>query len=180
MDHFNKSSYNAPSIGCVTTVMKIMYYEDHIKMAERRTCLSVLLFLLHPLVIKAKFGANKHSDTVGRKSRYQADVLCSITRHDASDWNGFCWCYERDKGWRRHIGFGAGRAFRIKDEGKISISFALAMLLCCYVVVVIFVQILDLVTSDTPAEYVRKQSKVTKKESVVTFVRYGFIQKARV
>ena len=100
-------------------------------MAERQMCLSVPLFLLHPLVIKAKFCANKHSDTVGRKSRYQADVLCSITCYDASDWNGFCWCYALNKGWRRHIGFGAGRAFRIKHEVKIPISFALAMLLLC-------------------------------------------------
>ena len=52
-------------------------------------------------------------------------------------------------------------------------------LLCCYCVV-IFVQILDLATSDTPSEYVRKQLKVTNKEPVVTFVKYGFIQEARV
>ena len=50
--------------------------------------------------------------------------------------------------------------------------------LLCYYCVEMFVQVLDLTTSDTPAEYVRKQSKVTNKESVVTFVKYGFIQEA--
>ena len=100
-------------------------------------------------------------------------LMFCVVLHTMMDWNGFCWCYARDKGWRHHIGFGAGRAFRIKHEVKTPISFALAMLLLCG----------DICPNPRPrniryAEYVRKQSKVTNKESVVTFVKYGFIQEA--
>ena len=127
--------------------------EEITEMAERWASLSVLLFLLHLLVIKAKFCANKHSDRVGRKPRYQADVLCSITCHDTSDWNDFC-CVMHETRIRDAI-------LDLEQEGHFVSNMKakyphLLHLLCCYVVVVISVQILDLTTSDTPAEYVRK------------------------
>ena len=55
------------------------------KMAGRRTCLSVLVFLLHLLVIKAKFCANKPSDKVSIKSRYLTEGLPNAIHYDVSD-----------------------------------------------------------------------------------------------
>ena len=101
------------------------------KMAGRRTCLSVLVFLLHLLVIKAKFCANKPSGKVSIKSGYLTDGLPNAICHDVSDWKGFCWCYTRDKGWRRHIGFGAGRSFCIEHGAKAHTSFTITILSLC-------------------------------------------------
>ena len=141
-------------------------------MAGRRTCLSVLVFLLHLLVIKAKFCANKPSDKVSIKSGYLTEGLPNAICYDVSDWKGFCWCYTRDKGWRRHIGFGAGRAFCIEHTHLLHLLY--------YHCVETFVQIQDLAISNILVVFVRKQLELTKMESCATCVRDGFIQEDNV
>ena len=140
------------------------------------TFISDHVFLLHLLLMKAKFCANKPSDKVSIKSGYLTDGLPNAICHDVSDWKGFCWCHTRDKGWRRHIGFGAGRAFVLSMESKHTHLLHL-LYYCC---VETFVQIQDLAISNIPVIFVRKQLELTKMESCATCVRDGFIQEDNV
>ena len=147
-----------------------------VKMAERRTCLSVLLFLLHLLVIKAKFCANKIQTQLAESQDIRlmfCVVLHAMMLQTGMDFVGVMH--------KTRVG---DAILDLEQEGYFVSDMKskypyLLHLLCCYCGV-IFVQILDLATSDTLAEYVRKQSKVTNKESVVTFVKYGFLQEAHV
>ena len=57
------------------------------------------------------------------------DTLGGITRKDGLDYEGFCWFYSRDRRGRRHVGFGAGRAFCITPERNSNIWLSLSFLL---------------------------------------------------
>lgn len=145
-------------------------------MAASHTCFKLLLLYLHLIAFFEKAGSLKYGPKICARSEACFDTFWGSTRKDGLDYEGFCWFYSQDRGSRRHVGFGAGRAFCITPERKSNTWLFLSLLY--YSWVEIFAQILALVISWIRVGFVRSQSKATNVVSAVTCVMDGVTAKS--
>lgn len=86
-------------------------------MAASDTCFKLLLLYLHLIAVFEKAGSPKYGPKFCVRSEACFYTLWSSTRMNGLDYEGFCWFYSQDRGGRRHVGFGAGRAFVLLPKG---------------------------------------------------------------
>lgn len=98
-------------------------------MAVSQIWFKLLLFYLHLVVVFEYPSLSNHPSEDYVQLRDIFGLPCGNTRKHGSDWEGLCWLYFRDRSGRRHIGFGAGRAFCIEHGRKPNTSFFLAILM---------------------------------------------------
>ena len=98
-------------------------------MAASHTCFKLLLLYLHLIAFFEKAGSLKYGPKICARSEACFDTFWGSTRKDGLDYEGFCWFYSQNRGSRRHVGFGAGRAFCITPERKSNTWLFLSLLL---------------------------------------------------
>ena len=99
------------------------------KRAAGQTCFKLLLLYLHLIAFFGKADPPKDGPNICSRSEACFDTFWGSTGKDGLDYEGFRWFYSQDRGGRRHVGFGAGRAFCITPEKESNTWLSLSFLL---------------------------------------------------
>ena len=98
-------------------------------MAASQTCFKLLLLYLHLIAFFGKADSPKDVPNICSRSEACFNTFWGSTGKDGLDYEGFRWFYSQDRGGRRHVGFGAGRAFCITTEKESNTWLSLSFLL---------------------------------------------------
>ena len=85
-------------------------------MAACKTCMNMLLFYSHLLVVIAKINRNNQANTIRNEHSHCSEGLGSKIQDDETDLKGLRWCYAHDRRIRHHLGLGLERIFALITE----------------------------------------------------------------